>query len=140
MNLTDRPIYQKGAKKPAKKSPGKDPDYLAALHMLPCCICQAFSEAQSSPTQAHHTIHGRYSARKTPDRAAIPMCEGHHQGLRDTSKIPLHSQPEGRIRLGHRLHRKHAKNNRQSDILILQSRVAVVFWAYQKTGFKGQTQ
>mgnify|MGYP003656731528 FL=1 len=93
MNLTDRPIYQKGAKKPAKQSPGKAPAYLAALHLMPCCICQAFGETQLSPTQAHHTIHGRYSTRKTPDRAAIPMCEGHHQGLRDTSKIPLHSQP-----------------------------------------------
>jgi hypothetical protein len=94
MNLTDRPIYQKGAKKPAKKTSGKDPDYLAALHMLPCCICQAFGVTQLSPTQAHHTIHGRYSNRKTPDREAIPLCEGHHQGLRDTSKVALHQQPD----------------------------------------------
>jgi hypothetical protein len=93
MNLTDRPIYQKGAKKPAKKSPGKDPGYLAALHLMPCCICQAFGETQLSPTQAHHTIHGRHSTRKTPDRAAIPLCEGHHQGLRDTSKVALHNEP-----------------------------------------------
>tara|TARA_R110000782_G_scaffold218427_1_gene305800 strand:- start:24034 stop:24384 length:351 start_codon:yes stop_codon:yes gene_type:complete len=93
MNLTDRPIYQKGAKKPAKKDPKKDPDYLTKIHDLPCCICQAFGEVQLSPTQAHHTIHGRYSARKTPDRDAVPMCEGHHQGLRDTSKIALHQQP-----------------------------------------------
>jgi hypothetical protein len=94
MNLTDRPIYQKGAKKTAKKASGKEPDYLAALHMLPGCICQAFGEVQSSLTQAHHTIHGRYSTRKTPDRQAIPTCEGHHLGLRDTSKIALHSQPD----------------------------------------------
>ena len=93
MNLTDRPIYQKGAKKPAKKASGKEPDYLAALHMLPCCICQAVGEAQLSPTQAHHTIHGRYNTRKTPDRDAIPLCEGHHQGLRDTSKVALHREP-----------------------------------------------
>ena len=94
MNLTDRPIYQKGAKKPAKKASGKEPDYLAALHMLPCCICQAFGETQLSPTQAHHTIHGRYSTRKTPDRDAIPLCAGHHQGLMDTSKVALHQQPD----------------------------------------------
>jgi hypothetical protein len=93
VNLTDRPIYQKGAKKPAKKASGKEPDYLAALHMLPCCICQAVGETQLSPTQAHHTIHGRYSTRKTPDRDAIPLCEGHHQGLMDTSKVALHREP-----------------------------------------------
>ena len=80
-------------RKSAKPSPGKNPDYLAALHLMPCCICQTFGEVQLSPTQAHHTIHGRYSTRKTPDRQAIPLCEGHHQGLRDTSKIALHSQP-----------------------------------------------
>mgnify|MGYP003642836199 CR=1 FL=1 len=93
MNLTDRPIYQKGAKKPAKKASGKDPAYLAALHLMPCCICQAFGETQLSPTQAHHTIHGRHSTRKTPDRAAIPLCESHHLGMRDTSKIALHDAP-----------------------------------------------
>jgi hypothetical protein len=81
-------------RKSARAASGKEPDYLAALHMLPCCICQAFGEVQLSPTQAHHTIHGRYSTRKTPDRAAIPLCEGHHQGLMDTSKVALHQQPD----------------------------------------------
>lgn len=87
LQIKPRPIYQKG-QKPAKS--GKDPKYLAAIHSLPCAICFHFGMAQNSPTQAHHTICGRYSGRKTPDRQAIPLCEGHHQGDFDTSKLAIH--------------------------------------------------
>jgi hypothetical protein len=31
--------------------------------------------------------------RKSPDSMTIPLCEGHHQGLRDTTKIALHREP-----------------------------------------------
>jgi len=58
----------------------KDKKYLEAIHNLPCCICEAFGHRQTTPTQAHHTICGRYSQRKTPDRQAIPLCYHHHQG------------------------------------------------------------
>lgn len=70
----------------------KDPKYIAAVRELPCCICDAYGEPQRSPTQAHHCIMGRYGTRKTPDRMAIPLCEGHHQGDFDTSKIALHRE------------------------------------------------
>lgn len=88
MNITNRPIYQK----PAKAA--KDPDYLKRVRGLRCCICDGFGEAQNSPTQAHHPIHGRGGNLKTPDRMAIPLCEGHHQGDFDTSKIALHREPD----------------------------------------------
>jgi len=67
-----------------------DKEYLRAVHMLPCCICDAFDEHQVSRTQAHHPICARYSGKKRPDKTAIPLCEGHHQGLLDTSKIAIH--------------------------------------------------
>ena len=69
---------------------GKDKEYLRDIHKLPCCICEANGEVQESPTQAHHTICGRFSMKKTPDRQAIPLCEGHHQGLHDKSKLAIH--------------------------------------------------
>lgn len=72
--------------------PHKDPAYLADLHLLPCVICKRFALAQQTPTQAHHTICGRFSSEKTPDGDAIPLCEGHHQGMFDTSKIAIHRQ------------------------------------------------
>lgn len=74
--------------------PKPDPAYLSRVRELPCCICEAFGEPQRSPTQAHHPIHGRFSQRRTPDRMAIPLCEGHHQGQFDTTKIALHREPE----------------------------------------------
>jgi len=88
MNITGRPIYDKPAKS------GKDPEYLARVRELPCVICFEFGEAQQSPTAAHHVIHDRFGARKTPDRMAIPLCEGHHQGLFDTSKTAIHQEPQ----------------------------------------------
>lgn len=70
-----------------------DPAYLAKVRALPCCICEAFGETQLSPTTAHHPIHGRFSQRKVPDRMAIPLCDGHHQGNFDRSKVALHAEP-----------------------------------------------
>lgn len=72
----------------------KNPGYLARVRGRPCCICDAFGEQQLSPTAAHHPIHGRYSTRKRPDITAIPLCEGHHQGLLDTSKVAVHLRPD----------------------------------------------
>lgn len=87
MNLTKRPI----AAKPERAKP--NPDYLAKVRALPCIICTAYGLPQRSPTQAHHVIHQRGSFRKVPDEMSIPLCEGHHLGLMDTSKIALHQQP-----------------------------------------------
>lgn len=79
-------------KEPEQKTgkPAKDRDYLRKVRALPCCICENFGMMQESPTTAHHVFHGRFSNLKTPDRMAIPLCDGHHQGDRDTSKIAVH--------------------------------------------------
>lgn len=87
-NLAGKPPL--GLKEPKAKA---DPAYLAKVRELPCCICEAFGEAQLSATTAHHPIHGRFSQRKTPDRMAIPLCDGHHQGSFDGSKIAVHAEP-----------------------------------------------
>jgi hypothetical protein len=79
----------------------KDPDYLALVAELPCCICEAFGERQMSRTQVHHVFHGRFSQRKTPDRMAIPLCEGHHLAQMDTSKLAIHRAKESwRLKYG----------------------------------------
>jgi len=71
----------------------KDRARLEAVAQLPCCICHEHGMEQMSRTQVHHTIHGRFSNRKSPDSKTIPLCEGHHQGNFDTSKIALHREP-----------------------------------------------
>ena len=68
----------------------KNPAFLKVLHDRPCIICEKFFEVQQSPTQAHHVFHDRYSGKKTDDNMAIPLCEGHHQGLWDNTKIAIH--------------------------------------------------
>lgn len=80
-----------GLKSPKAKP---DPVYLARVRELPCVICQAFGEPQLSPTTAHHPKHDRFSQSKVPDRMAIPLCDGHHQGQFDGSKIAIHAAPE----------------------------------------------
>ena len=88
MNIPRRPIYEK----PAKVGPNLA--YLALVRQLPCCVCERFGMRQMSPTAAHHPIHGRYGNEKVPDTDAIPLCEGHHQGSWDTSKIAIHRGQE----------------------------------------------
>lgn len=67
-----------------------DKSYLAAIHDLPCVICDAFGEQQLSPTEAHHVFHGRFSGRKTPNNMAVPLCNGHHTGDKDNTKLAIH--------------------------------------------------
>lgn len=77
--------------KPPK--PKKDKERLRRVAELPCCICEEYGLPQASPTQVHHCIHGRFSQKRTPDCMTIPLCEGHHQGLWDKTKIALHREP-----------------------------------------------
>tara|TARA_R100001510_G_C7652874_1_gene210832 strand:+ start:2551 stop:2871 length:321 start_codon:yes stop_codon:yes gene_type:complete len=74
--------------------PKKNKKYLDKIRQMPCCICQRFGENQQSPTTAHHPIHERYSTAKVADEKAIPLCEGHHQGNWDQSKIAIHKEPK----------------------------------------------
>lgn len=89
MNLMGKPPL--GLKQPKAKP---DPAYLARVRELPCCICEAFGEPQLSPTAAHHPIHGRHSQVKVPDCMAVPLCEGHHTGMFDTTKVAIHREPD----------------------------------------------
>ena len=79
--------------KPNFKEPKepKDPAYLEAVSKLPCCVCEKHHEFQASWVEVHHTICGRFSQRKTADRKAIPLCDGHHMGKLDTDKLAIHN-------------------------------------------------
>jgi hypothetical protein len=87
-NLTGRPTI--GLKKEKAK---KDPIFLNKIRQKKCIICKTFNELQLSPTQAHHPIHDRFSNRKVEDSLSIPLCEGHHIGFFDTSKVAIHREP-----------------------------------------------
>jgi len=67
-------------------------EHMARVAELPCCICDAYGMPQISPTQVHHCIHGRYSTARRDDMMTIPLCEGHHQGMFDTSKLAIHRE------------------------------------------------
>ncbi len=85
---------RKPAKFKRRTRSDSDPHRLMMIHALECVICAKFHLQQTSPTQAHHCIHGRFSTKKAPDEDTMPICEGHHMGLRDTSKIALHREPK----------------------------------------------
>lgn len=92
MNLTGRPIYQKtgkAAKKPRKRmrpfSPKKAKqraseagkaalEHMAQVKLLPCVVC-----GKPGPSDVHHCIHGRYSARRASDFETIPLCVECHR-------------------------------------------------------------
>lgn len=88
MNLTGL------APRPKTGKPIKDLKHLARVAQLPCVICYTYGLQQVSPTQVHHCCHDRFGTLRESDRATIPLCEGHHQGLRDTSKIAIHREKQ----------------------------------------------
>jgi len=67
-------------------------EYMAAVAQLPCCICDEFGMVQNSRTQVHHCFHDRFSSRKASDFDTIPLCEGCHQGMIDTTKLAIHRE------------------------------------------------
>lgn len=84
----------RGPMGPKRPKASKEPAYLAKVRNLPCVICEAFGERQETPTTAHHPIHDRHEQIKRPDSTAIPLCDGHHQGIWDRSKLAIHEAPE----------------------------------------------
>ena len=68
--------------------------HMNACHKVPCVICTHYGMKQTSPTQAHHWIMGRGQQTRTPNDEAIAICEGHHQGFIDTSKVAVHKEPK----------------------------------------------
>ena len=74
--------------------PKKNKKNLDKIRQMPCCFCQRFGKNQQPPTTAHHPIHERFGTEKVADEKAIPLCEGHHQGLWDQSKIAIHKEPK----------------------------------------------
>ena len=90
-------IRSKSRKKQAyENSPeGKaDLAYMGEVRDDGCIICRLFGEEQLSRTTFHHTMHGRGSNEKTPAIKGIGLCDGHHQGRFDNSKVALHREPD----------------------------------------------
>ena len=100
---TGREPYQKGQSKPKTrkrlKAKGDDrtPEEKAYHEWQAtqgCVVCQLFGERQTSRTTIHHWIMGRGGSRRTPHMETIPLCDGHHQGMFDTSKTAIHREPD----------------------------------------------
>lgn len=92
-----KPIRPRSKKKQAERLSDKGQAglaHMAKVAAMPCVICWEWSMKQLSETKVHHCIHGRFSAKKAPDTATLPLCDGHHQGEFDGSKIALHREPD----------------------------------------------
>jgi hypothetical protein len=72
--------------------PIRNEKFLNEIRRRKCVICQKFGEVQATMTTAHHVIHDRNSGGKTCDMRAIPLCDGHHQGMWDTTKVAIHKE------------------------------------------------
>jgi hypothetical protein len=78
--------------KPPKRI--RDTGRLGRLASMRCIICDLYGLPQNSATQVHHCIHERHGTRRSGDDLTIPLCEGHHLGMFDKSKVALHREPD----------------------------------------------
>ena len=90
MNLSGNPPQPKTGN-PVSTPEGIE--HMGRVAQLPCVICYEYGMEQKSRTTVHHCIHGRFGDRRAPDKMTLPLCDGHHQGDFDVSKIALHRQP-----------------------------------------------
>jgi len=86
-----KPRIPKDISRPSPKvRPNMDPEHLANVRKLPCCVC----EERGWEMEAHHLLRTgdptqRGTGRKAEDRFAIPLCkrppsrEGCHDRLHD---------------------------------------------------------
>lgn len=58
-----------------KRKLGKDPEYLAFIHTLPCTL---LCDRCEGLVEAHHAGDHGFS-QKAPDRTALPLCAWHHR-------------------------------------------------------------
>ncbi|WP_420465595.1 recombination protein NinB [Panacagrimonas sp.] len=56
--------------------------HLDRIRAMPCVVCAALRQPQTTRTHAHHPRTGQGMAQKAPDHCAIPVCEEHHTGRR----------------------------------------------------------
>jgi len=100
MTLADpKPVKKVKEKKWMKtwKRPTKtdaDTERSRQVHNTPCMVCHKYGMEQLSPTDEHHWIDGRFSGARSPNEETLPVCNGHHQGTKDTSKIAIHNEPK----------------------------------------------
>lgn len=77
-----------------KTDAGKeDLAHMGKVAALPCVICHKWNMMQTTRTEVHHCIHGRYSTARAPDTMTIPLCAEHHREGNDPDKIALHQEP-----------------------------------------------
>ena len=67
---------------------------MAHVAQQPCVVCYKYGLSQQSPTQVHHVFHDRFSSKKASDHEVIPLCEGHHLGMFDVTKLAIHRRKE----------------------------------------------
>jgi hypothetical protein len=62
----------------ASRAAKLDPDYLRAIHGLPCLVCAAPSEVHHEPAK------GMAGGAPWHDRSTVPLCPSHHRTGRDS--------------------------------------------------------
>lgn len=72
---------------------GKEKDYLNKLATLGCYCCQ--TEGIETPAMIHHIREGMGMGQRAKHiGGTIPLCEGHHQGNFDNTKLAFHRSPK----------------------------------------------
>jgi hypothetical protein len=54
-----------------------DPDYLARVADLPCCVCELLGVEQKFSTEVHHKL-VRGKGIRASDYETMPLCFAHH--------------------------------------------------------------
>lgn len=96
------PLTRKPMRKVSKKRRGYydsprgkfDLEYMGLVRKLHCVICDEWCMIQTTPTEAHHPICGRFGTRKDDNTNVIPLCQCHHKGTAGSDKTAIHEGKE----------------------------------------------
>ena len=72
----------------------EEKEYLDRLSSLGCYCCRV-DYGIETPANIHHIREGQGMSQRAPHiGGTIPLCEGHHQGNFDTTKLAFHNSPK----------------------------------------------
>jgi hypothetical protein len=71
----------------------KEKIHLNKVARLGCYCCRVDGDGEV-PAMIHHIREGKGMGQRASHFETIPLCEGHHQGNFDTSKLAFHRSPK----------------------------------------------
>lgn len=87
------PIPKRAFKTRPRPQTEAEREHSAAIHRMRCWACEVDKDPCPPPSAGHHIKEEYGAGQKASDWEMLPLCEGHHQGNIDRTRLAYHRAP-----------------------------------------------